>query len=108
MEVRKKALRVGALSAIMFSGSAIVLNGSAFAGPAAPPDPRPHPGHVHIEDHLKVNKGQDIKHLYQQCAVAVRPHRYQGYDASTATFTVNAVGRKPTTTAPIATTLNNG
>src|SRR4051812_28213882 len=106
MEIRTRALRIGALSAILFSGSAIVLNGSAFAGPV-PPAPKPHKGHVHIDDHVKVDHGKDIK-LRNQCAVALRPHTYRGYPESMAEFSVTAVGTKETqTSSPIDITINN-
>ena len=81
---------MGALSAILFTGSALALNGVAGAE-----DIKPHKGHVHIEDHVHVDHGKDIK-LKKVCAVAVRPHRYAGYDPAQVAFTITAEAKKPT------------
>src|SRR5437763_141423 len=73
MEVRKRAIRIGALGAMLFTSSAMVFNGVAGASPAKPEQP----GHVHIDTHLKNGPGgkDDVK-LDKQCAVLLRPHRY--------------------------------
>src|SRR5436190_274891 len=48
MEVRKRAIRIGALGAMLFATSSMVFNGIAGAEPA-----KPHPGHVHFDKHGK-------------------------------------------------------
>src|SRR5437773_4545241 len=97
MEVRKRAIRIGALGAMLFATSSMVFNGIAGAEPA-----KPHPGHVHIDTHMKAAKGKkDIK-LDRQCSVLLRPHDYRGFGDGDVTFTFDAHGKKPTpSTDPI-------
>ena len=96
MEVRKRAIRIGALGAMLFTTSAMVFNGVAGAEATE----KPHKGDVHIDKNLHMGKGvKDVK-LDRQCAVLVRPHDYRGYD--NVSFTLTAQGKKPTASAPFA------